>query len=599
LVIFLTLSSKIILAFALALAGALLFAAFLTARLETTLMGAKEEIFVSNGVSYALGALEDKGPQGALRDGGTPLSSPWRNLLKSAEPEFRALGSLEKEILAKNLERDRLLPAFFTKMGELTLLLGKEREYEGTLVIKAATLLSGPYDPQAFGDWMESLSERMLNSGAGNKLDLETQRSLESFLSSAAGVKDSQDGLKALEDRKSVLLKRRGEKADLNKYEGELRFSPAMDIFPYLLLGVILLLFICAFSVYVLLNKGVRPLSRVLGGLERSGGEVTETARMLARSSKQLAKGASDNTQAVLSAISSLETLLSMAKRNAGDSEEARDHVEEVKTFVAEANLYMHQISEAMEEIKSSGEASSQIVKTVEDIAFQTNILALNAAVEAARAGEAGAGFAVVADEVRNLANKSRDAAVSTTAMLESSIARINEGALLVEKAKETFALLVETSDLVTQIVGNITNASRSQSRDIQDVHQSIALMDKVTQENSLEAAETENLSEALNHQASLLNDALRRAESILSGNSQGLPALRSSGRKRERPQEIPGGEDYPPKASPKASSEARPGGAKEAALDLEKLKSEGSRASFKKVSDKDLDKALPMDDDF
>jgi methyl-accepting chemotaxis protein len=280
-----------------------------------------------------------------------------------------------------------------------------------------------------------------------------------------------------------------------------------------------------------------------------------------------------------------------MAKRNAGHSDEARDHVDEVKNFVAEANLYMLQISEAMEEIKSSGQASSQIVKTVEDIAFQTNILALNAAVEAARAGEAGVGFAVVADEVRNLANKSRDAALNTTSMLESSIRRINDGAQLVEKAKESFTRLVATSDQVTLIVGDITEASRSQTHEIQDIHQSIALVDKVTQENSLEAAETENISSDLNHQAGLLNDTIKRVTEVLRGTGSG-GVVRA--RKLDTELEERSGVEATGQIAKKSQAPRL--------IDMEEMKKEAQaiepKRTFKTVSNKELDQALPMEDD-
>jgi methyl-accepting chemotaxis protein len=380
----------------------------------------------------------------------------------------------------------------------------------------------------------------------------------------------------------------------------------AAQIAVHLALGLLGLVVISAISVFLLRRTAIRPLGRVMGGLNRSAGEVTGTARLLSRSSRQIAKGASDNTQAVLNAISSLETLLSMAKRNAGHSDEAKEHVAEVKNFVEEANLYMLDIANAMEEIRSSGQASSQIIKSVEEIAFQTNILALNAAVEAARAGEAGLSFAVVADEVRNLANKSRDAAASTTSMLASSIERINGGALLVEKAKESFARLVETSDQVKAIVESITLASRSQTRDIQDIHQSIALMDKVTQENSLEAAEAENISNDLNRQAGVLLSAVTKVASILQGSR--APA-RSPGARVLTRRATAGSSlkrTGPPYGSTsetdEASLDAPPDEpAERAAMDLDSMKAphESREPVFKTGPSKDLDNAIPMDDDF
>ncbi|MDR2945765.1 MAG: methyl-accepting chemotaxis protein, partial [Candidatus Adiutrix sp.] len=136
---------------------------------------------------------------------------------------------------------------------------------------------------------------------------------------------------------------------------------------------------------------------------------------------------------------------------------------------VQEANAAVSEISQAMDEIHDSGQASRQIIKTVEEIAFQTNLLALNAAVEAARAGEAGVGFAVVADEVRNLASRSAEAAKNTTAMIAGSLERIHQGSLLVNNAKESFGQMVAVSDQMGALVGEIAQASQSQAQDIQN----------------------------------------------------------------------------------------------------------------------------------
>jgi hypothetical protein len=361
----------------------------------------------------------------------------------------------------------------------------------------------------------------------------------------------------------------------------------ARDLAGGLTLGFLGLGGLTTLLIFYIFRTVIRPLRQVLGGLEESAGEVTGTVRLLSRSSRSLAKGASDNTQAVLAAISSLEDLLNTAKRNAGHSGEAKELMDKAKSFVDEANAAMSQISVAMEEIKNSGQASSQIIKSVEEIAFQTNILALNAAVEAARAGEAGVGFAVVADEVRNLANSSSAAAKNTSSMLAGSIKRINEGAQLVTQTEASFKSLVATSEEVAKLVNNITLASQSQARAIQDVHQSIALMDKVTQENAVEAAETENISQALNSQATLLNRTVRKISSILHGLAMGSRPASALG---------PTASQRAPRAA-RGSGPARPEPETLAAARL------GSPAveprAGKKVSKKALEKAIPMDDDF
>ncbi|MDR1044384.1 MAG: methyl-accepting chemotaxis protein [Candidatus Adiutrix sp.] len=287
------------------------------------------------------------------------------------------------------------------------------------------------------------------------------------------------------------------------------------------LLGLPATLALTVVLLLLLLRSTAAPLGGVIKHFERGAGEVTLTARHLARSSRLLSRGVSDNTKAVLEAIQSLEEMLSMARRNAGHSARARDLMNGAKAHVQEASGAMSEISQAMEEIRASSQASSQIIKTVEEIAFQTNILALNAAVEAARAGEAGLGFAVVADEVRNLANSSAAAAKNTAVILAGSMDRINQGARLVRNAEESFSSMVAASDQMGAIVAEIAQASQSQAQDIQNIHQSIALMDKVTQENAAGAGQTQSLADNLTRQAALLSEALREMIVILKGRAE------------------------------------------------------------------------------
>jgi methyl-accepting chemotaxis protein len=379
--------------------------------------------------------------------------------------------------------------------------------------------------------------------------------------------------------------------------------------------GLVVLIVLSTILFFVLSRSVMAPLTRIELWLQWSARDVNNTARSLSRSSRSLAKGASENTRAVLDAISSLEVLLNTAKKNAGHADQAKELMDRAKSFVDEANVFMGQISAAMEEIKNSGEASSQIVKTVDEIAFQTNILALNAAVEAARAGEAGLGFAVVADEVRNLANSSSGAAKSITSMLDSSSKRIIEGAALVKKAEESFESLVATSDEAAGIMSDIALDSQSQTREIQDVHQSIAMMDKVTQENALEAAETGNISAELDRQADLLNQTNSHVSRVVSGRrgkaepsterAKGVgggktgagrsgAASRQSGAARSvrsdspfdgfnRPEEPSGGSDFIAKVLDE---------------DETRKNSPAPKSSFGKKKKSDLEQALPMDDD-
>lgn len=282
--------------------------------------------------------------------------------------------------------------------------------------------------------------------------------------------------------------------------------------------GVVLAL--CVGLCVFILRGTVRPLRKVTGQFSQGAFEITQTAGRLARSSRMLAKGASENTSAVLEAVGNLEELLGMAKRNADRSARATDMVGEVKSHVQDADVSICEISKAMGEINESSRESSKVIRTVEEIAFQTNILALNAAVEAARAGEAGAGFAVVAEEVRNLAIRSAEAAKNTHDILAGSMKRISQGSELVDQAIESFASMVNISDQMASVIDEIAKASQQQAQSIQNIHQSIALMDKVTQENAAGAGENQSLSQILSRQASLLGEALNEMKAVLSDSS-------------------------------------------------------------------------------
>jgi methyl-accepting chemotaxis protein len=171
-------------------------------------------------------------------------------------------------------------------------------------------------------------------------------------------------------------------------------------------------------------------------------------------------------------------------------------------SIVNNANDSMAKLTGSIEEIAVANQETQKIIKTIDEIAFQTNLLALNAAVEAARAGEAGAGFAVVADEVRNLALSAADAANNTTALIEKTVLKVQEGSTLVETTNNAFLKVGESTNTVGDLVEEISNASMEQSEGIIQINKAVSELDTVVQQNAASSEENASASEEMSAQS-------------------------------------------------------------------------------------------------
>jgi methyl-accepting chemotaxis protein len=216
--------------------------------------------------------------------------------------------------------------------------------------------------------------------------------------------------------------------------------------------------------------------------------------------------------------------MASMTKLNAENAAKANELAREARTAADKGAGDMQAMNQAMEAIKISSDDIAKIIKTIDEIAFQTNILALNAAVEAARAGEAGMGFAVVADEVRNLAQRSAQAAKETAAKIEGAIVKTSQGVQISQKVTLALNDIVTKARQVDELASEVAGASREQTQGITQINSAVGQMDKVTQSNAASAEESAGAAQDLNSQAELMRQAVTELRYLVGGIDLEMP---------------------------------------------------------------------------
>ena len=252
-------------------------------------------------------------------------------------------------------------------------------------------------------------------------------------------------------------------------------------------------------------------LSGTMAEIQQSAVQVNSGAEQVSSGAQGLSQGATEQASSIEELSATMNDISAKIQETAGTTREASRLSNMAGQSVMVSNEKMREMSLAMEEITEKSQEISKIIKTIDDIAFQTNILSLNAAIEAARAGAAGKGFAVVADEVGNLAQKSAKAAQNTSSLIEETIEAVNKGVRISEETAESLTEVVSRAGKINDLIDIASSASEEQARGVSQLSVGIDQISSVVQSNTATAEESAAASEELSGQAHILSDLVGR----------------------------------------------------------------------------------------
>ncbi|MCL2222199.1 MAG: methyl-accepting chemotaxis protein [Oscillospiraceae bacterium] len=259
------------------------------------------------------------------------------------------------------------------------------------------------------------------------------------------------------------------------------------------------------------LCKMVDDLSSMFGDIQDSTRQVAMGSKQIVDGSQALAQGSAEQTASVDQLSSSIAEIAQATKTNSEMAERAAALAHNIKASAEKGNSQMDEMMAAVKDINESSRNISKVIKSIDDIAFQTNILALNAAVEAARAGQHGKGFAVVAEEVRNLAAKSAEAAKDTESLISDSIAKAELGSKIADETSASLGEIVTGIGESSKLVSDIAKSSEEQTVGIEQINTGINQVTNVTHQNNATATQSATASQEMNEQSIVLEQLISR----------------------------------------------------------------------------------------
>jgi len=260
----------------------------------------------------------------------------------------------------------------------------------------------------------------------------------------------------------------------------------------------------------------VQPLAGIALELTEDSAHLRQASDHLTEGSQSIASGATQSAASIEETSATITQINAMTDQTAAHAKSATASVLESDQSVSQVNARLQDMMTSMREITTSGDKISQIIKVIDEIAFQTNILALNAAVEAARAGETGMGFAVVADEVRNLAQRSAQAAKDTGELIQDAVAKSRQGSTNLEEVASAVAGVTDRSAQVKMLIDEVSASCHEQALGVRQIAASLKQMEQVTQSAAASAEQNANSTEKVSSQSESLDSIVGRLNALI-----------------------------------------------------------------------------------